>query len=112
MTRRASVLDALEPMAMASLCGEDLFELGLAAGDVITLSSRRGEVVLHVRRDDGTPKGAVFVPFAYYESAINLLTNAALDPYGKIPEFKYCAVAVRAGGVVAPTLGFLQVHGE
>ena len=106
MTRRSKVLDALEPMAMASMCGQDLCQLGLAAGDVITLSSRRGEVVLRVRRDDGTPQGAVFVPFAYYESAINLLTNPALDPFGKIPEFKYCAVAIRAGGVLAESSGF------
>ena len=98
MTRRATVLDALEPMATASLCGDDLLTLGLEPGDVITVQSRRGEVALHVRRDDGTPKGAVFMPFAYYEAAANLMTNAALDPFGKIPEFKYCAVAIRRGG--------------
>jgi formate dehydrogenase major subunit len=61
---------------------------------------------LSVRRDDGTPRGAVFIPFAYYEAAANLLTNPALDPFGKIPEFKYCAVAVSAGGAPAPTLGY------
>ena len=97
MTRRARVLDALEPMATASLNGDELRSLGLEAGDVATLRSRRGEVVLHVRRDDGTPRGAVFMPFAYAEAAANLMTNAALDPVGKIPEFKYCAVAVVAG---------------
>ena len=53
---------------------------------------RSGEVRCHVRRDDGTPDGTVFLPFAYAEAAANLLTNAALDPVGKIPEFKYCAV--------------------
>jgi formate dehydrogenase major subunit len=68
---------------------------------VITIASRRGEVALYARADDGTPRGAVFVPFCYYEAAINRLTNAALDPYGKIPEFKYCAVRVRLGGEVA-----------
>ena len=99
MTRRASVLDALEPMATASINGLDLVELGLQPGDVVTLRSRRGEVSLHVRRDDGTPRGAVFVPFAYYEAAANLMTNAALDPVGKIPEFKYCAIQIVAGGV-------------
>jgi formate dehydrogenase major subunit len=55
-----------------------------------------------VRRDDGTPHGAVFMPFAYVEAAANLLTNAALDPFGKIPEFKYCAVAVRGIDADAP----------
>ena len=102
MTRRATVLNALEPMATASLCGADLQALGLVPGDVITVQSRRGQVALHVRQDDGTPQGAVFMPFAYYEAAANLLTNAALDPFGKIPEFKYCAVAIRRGGVVQP----------
>ena len=106
MTRRATVLDALEPMATASLCGDDLLALGLEAGDVITVQSRRGQVAIHVRRDDGTPQGAVFIPFAYYEAAANLMTNAALDPVGKIPEFKYCAVAVSKGGVPVQTAGY------
>jgi formate dehydrogenase major subunit len=106
MTRRASVLDAIEPMATASMCGADMLALGLAAGDVITVQSRRGEVAIHLRRDDGTPQGAVFIPFAYYEAAANLMTNAALDPVGKIPEFKYCAVAVRRGGEPAVAAGY------
>ncbi len=106
MTRRSGVLDAIEPMATASMCGADLLALGLKAGDVVSLASRRGHVSLRVRRDDGTPSGAVFMPFAYYEAAANLLTNAALDPFGKIPEFKYCAVAVRAGGELANNAGF------
>jgi len=106
MTRRASVLDAIEPMASASMCGADLEKLNLLAGDVITVASRRGQVTLHVRRDDGTPQGAIFMPFAYYEAAANLMTNSALDPVGKIPEFKYCAVAIRAGGELAINVGF------
>jgi len=108
MTRRATVLDAIEPEATASMCGADMLTLGLIEGDVMTLASRRGEVCLRVRRDDGTPKGSVFVPFAYYEAAANLLTNAALDPVGKIPEFKYCAVAVKAGGQLAVSGGFFN----
>jgi formate dehydrogenase major subunit len=106
MTRRATVLNALEPMAMASLCGADMQALGLEPGDAITVQSRRGQVAIRVRRDDGTPTGAVFMPFAYYEAAANLMTNAALDPFGKIPEFKYCAVAVRRGGEPATREGF------
>ena len=95
MTRRAPMLDAIEPIATASLCGADLATLGLKAGDRITVRSRRGEVSIHARLDDGTPTGTVFIPFAYCEAAANLLTNAATDPVGKIPEFKYCAVSVR-----------------
>jgi formate dehydrogenase major subunit len=106
MTRRATVLDAIEPMATASMCGDDLATMGLQPGDVITVQSRRGQVAIHVRRDDGTPHGAVFIPFAYYEAAANLMTNAALDPFGKIPEFKYCAVAIRRGGVPAAMSGY------
>ncbi|HYP72410.1 MAG TPA: formate dehydrogenase subunit alpha [Variovorax sp.] len=106
MTRRATVLDALEPIATASMCQADLDRLALRPGDVITIQSRRGEVAIHVRRDDGTPQGAVFVPFAYYEAAANLMTNAALDPFGKIPEFKYCAVRLTRGGTPAAVAGY------
>jgi len=108
MTRRATVLDAIEPEATASLCGADLLTLGLDEGGVVSLKTRRGEVVLRVRRDDGTPQGSVFVPFAYYEAAANLMTNAALDPFGKIPEFKYCAVAISKGGKLSERIGFFQ----
>ncbi|HSW18480.1 MAG TPA: formate dehydrogenase subunit alpha [Ramlibacter sp.] len=94
MTRRASVLDAIEPVATASLNGRELERLGLVAGQMASLQSRRGELRCHVRRDDGTPDGTVFMPFAFAEAAANLLTNAALDPFGKIPEFKYCAVRI------------------
>lgn len=106
MTRRAAVLDAIEPMATASMNGGDLKAMGLEPGDVITVQSRRGEVAIHIRRDDGTPQGAVFIPFAYYEAAANLMTNAALDPFGKIPEFKYCAVKVRRGGQLLKAAGY------
>ena len=106
MTRRAQVLDAIEPIAMASMHPDDMLQLGLAPGDVVTVQSRRGEVAIHVRRDDGTPRGAVFVPFAYYEAAANMMTHAALDPFGKIPEFTYCAVRVMAGGTPEAAAGY------
>ena len=106
MTRRASVLDAIEPVATASMHGADLQALGVHPGEVVTVASRRGSVALSVRRDDGTPRQTVFIPFAYYEAAANLLTNPALDPFGKIPEFKYCAVSVTPGGTPAPTIGY------
>jgi formate dehydrogenase major subunit len=106
MTRRATILDAIEPMATVSMHGEDMTQLGITAGDVVTVQSRRGEVGIHVRRDDGTPRGVIFIPFAYYEAAANLVTNSALDPFGKIPEFKYCAVQVSKGGQVAPVIGY------
>ncbi|MGV3740805.1 MAG: formate dehydrogenase subunit alpha [Burkholderiaceae bacterium] len=98
MTRRASVLDALEPDPVALIHPLDLAELGAQPGELITLESRRGKVSLYARADAGSPRGAVFVPFAYYEAAINKLTNPALDPFGKIPEFKYCAIRIVKGG--------------
>ncbi len=100
MTRRAGVLDAIEPEPVALVHPLDLAAIGGQPGDVVTLASRRGQVSLFARVDDGTPRGAVFVPFCYYEAAINKLTNAALDPFGKIPEFKYCAIRITLGGEV------------
>ena len=98
MTRRATVLDALEPDPTALIHPLDLSAMGAKPGEVVTIASRRGSVSLYARADDGTPRGAVFVPFCYYEAAINKLTNAALDPFAKIPEFKYCAIRVQPGG--------------
>jgi len=94
MTRRASVLDTLEPAAVASLSRGEIARLGIAPGDMVRVSTRRGTVELAVRQDDGIPDGVVFIPFAFAEAAANLLTNPALDPFGKIPEFKYCAARV------------------
>jgi formate dehydrogenase major subunit len=94
MTRRASVLDTLEPAAVASLSRGDIARLGIAPGDMVRVSTRRGTVELAVRQDDAIPDGVVFIPFAFVEAAANLLTNPALDPFGKIPEFKYCAARV------------------
>jgi formate dehydrogenase major subunit len=106
MTRRTEVLDAIEPGPVASLNSADLAALGVAPGGAITVASRRGSVSLYARADDGTPRGAVFIPFCFYEAAANLLTNPALDPFGKIPEFKYCAVSVAQGGAVRDRQGY------
>jgi formate dehydrogenase major subunit len=84
----------------------DLENLGVGPGGVLTIASRRGTISLYARADDGTPRGAVFVPFCYYEAAANMLTNPVLDPFGKIPEFKYCAVRVTAGGDVPERMSF------
>ncbi len=104
MTRRASVLDALEPDPTALVHPLDLAAMGAQPGDLLSIESRRGQVTLWARADEGTPRGAVFVAFAYYEAAINRLTHAALDPFAKIPEFKYCAVRVQRSSE-APQLG-------
>ena len=98
MTRRSGVLDALEPDPVALVHPLDLAAFGGQPGDIITIESRRGKVSLYARADESSPRGAVFVPFCYYEAAINRLTNSALDPFGKIPEFKYCAIRITLGG--------------
>jgi len=94
MTRRASVLDALEPGPVAYLSRGRIARLGVKPGDLVRVTTRRGAVELMVRQDDAIPDDVVFIPFAYVEAAANLLTNPALDPFGKIPEFKYCAAKV------------------
>ncbi len=106
MTRRSGVLDALEPLPTVSMNPDDMAEGGYAAGDMVTVSSRRGAVSLAARADGNVPVGAVFIPFCYYEAAANILTNPALDPFGKIPEFKYCAVQITPGGEQPPPLSF------
>lgn len=95
MTRRAGVLDSLEPAPAAHLSPGDAATLGLVAGGRVRVESRRGAVELGVRIDGGVPTGLIFIPFCFAEAAANLLTNAALDPFGKIPEVKFCAVRAR-----------------
>src|ERR1700735_4582831 len=92
MTRRAHVLDQIEPEAVAFMSPKDMRRMELAPGDFIRLETRRGAVEVKVRADRDVPENMVFMPFCYAEAAANLLTNPALDPFGKIPEFKFCAV--------------------
>jgi len=94
MTRRAGVLDDLEPEAVAFMSPKELRRQGLRLGDYIKLETRRGIVEVKVRSDSDVPENMVFMPYCYAEAAANLLTNPALDPFGKIPEFKFCAARV------------------
>jgi formate dehydrogenase major subunit len=94
MTRRASVLDELEPEAVASLAPAELRRLGIAAGEHIRVTTRRGTIELKARSDSAVAPGQVFIPFCYAEAAANVLTNPQLDPFGKIPEYKFCAAKV------------------
>jgi formate dehydrogenase major subunit len=94
MTRRAATLDTLEPEAIAHMAPREIERQGFKPGQMIRVSTRRGEIDLKLRADRDVPEGMVFIPFCFYEAAANLLTNPALDPYGKIPEFKFCAAKV------------------
>ena len=94
MTRRATVLDGLEPEANCSLHPSTLRKLGVAPGGHVRLTTKRGSIVIMARMDRAVAPDMVFLPFAYVEAAANILTNPAIDPYGKIPEFKFSAVKV------------------
>ncbi len=97
ISRRSAVLDALEPGPTASINPATLARLGLSAGDPVRVSTRRGAIVLTARADTAIQPDMVFIPFAYVEAAANLLTNPRLDPFGKIPEFKFCAARIEPG---------------
>jgi len=94
MTRRAGMLDELEPEAVAGLSPRDMERLQIEPGQPVRVSTRRGSITLRARLDREVAEGMVFIPFCYTEAAANLLTNPQLDPFGKIPEFKFCAARV------------------
>jgi formate dehydrogenase major subunit len=95
MTRRAGVLDAIEPEGIAAMNPREIGRRGLRAGDMISVETRRGAVQAVLRADREVADGMVFMPFCFNESPANRLTNPQLDPFGKIPEFKFCAAVVR-----------------
>nr|WP_319948653.1 formate dehydrogenase subunit alpha [uncultured Shimia sp.] len=94
MTRRSLVLDAVEPEANCSLHPKTLRRMGVEPGEMVRLTTRRGSINIMARADRAIAEDMVFVPFAYVEAAANILTNSAVDPYGKIPEFKFSAVRI------------------
>ena len=98
MTRRSKVLDELEPEAICEISPTDSRRLGIVSGDGVRVTSRRGVIELKARVTGVTPEGVVFIPFCYAEAAVNLLTNPKLDPFGKIPELKFCAVRIEELG--------------
>ncbi|WP_300320012.1 formate dehydrogenase subunit alpha [Accumulibacter sp.] len=92
MSRRSPTLDALEPAAVVTVSDQDLRRLGLADGERVRLVTRRGEIEVSAHADPAVAPGSLWLPFCFHEAAANRLTNPVLDPYGKIPEFKFCAV--------------------
>ncbi|MEO8227834.1 MAG: molybdopterin-dependent oxidoreductase, partial [Gemmatimonadota bacterium] len=94
MTRRSEGLDSREPTPVVEINPADALALGLADGDSVRITSRRGTMVSGTRISDRQAPGQIFVPFHFREAAANLLTNPQLDPYAKIAEFKISAVRV------------------
>jgi formate dehydrogenase major subunit len=99
MTRRSYALDAIAPNALVFIHPRDAAELGIEDGGMTRVTSRRGTIELAAKVSYREARGNVFIPFHFREAAANLLTIDEIDPFGKIPEFKFCAVRVeRADG--------------
>src|SRR5690606_3775634 len=96
MTRRSGVLDMIEPEGIAAMNPREIRQRGLTPGNLIAVTTRRGTLRAVLREDREVADGMVFMPFCFTESPANRLTNPALDPFGKIPEFKFCAARVES----------------
>jgi formate dehydrogenase major subunit len=100
MTRHSTTLDAIEPDPVLSAHPNDLAKMNIEPGGLITIESRRGKITAYARSELGIQEGSLFMAFCYNEASANLITNEALDPAAKIPEFKFCAVKAYAGGEI------------
>jgi formate dehydrogenase major subunit len=98
MTRRSRALHAIAPDARVEIHPDDLAALGATDGGQVSVASRRGSITLTAQASERLIPGSVFIPFHFREAAANVLTYDALDPYGKIPGFKFCAVRVEPVG--------------
>jgi predicted molibdopterin-dependent oxidoreductase YjgC len=98
MTRRDDGLNFRYPEGHVEMHPVDALELGVAEGERVRVTSRRGRIEMPVTVTSRSPQGTVFIPFHFFEAAANRLTNAVLDPIGKIPEYKVCAVKVAKAG--------------
>jgi len=94
MTGRVEGLHSLVPEAYVEVHPKDANDLGITDGDRVRVSSRRGSIKLQAKVTERVPEGTVFIPFHFGEAAANVLTNPALDPVSKIPEYKVCAVRI------------------
>ncbi|MET0686687.1 MAG: molybdopterin dinucleotide binding domain-containing protein, partial [Solirubrobacteraceae bacterium] len=98
MTRRSFALDAIQPEAKVFIGVEDAAEMGIEDGDFVRVTSRRGSIELKASLTHRETRGSCFIPFHFREAAANLLTIDEIDPFGKIPEFKFCAVRIDPTG--------------
>jgi len=94
MSRRTRVLHDLCPNGAVDIHPDDALRLGIMDGDMVTIASERGKIETPAHITDETPPGLAFMAFHWRESPANMLTNLALDPIAKIPEFKVSAVKI------------------
>jgi formate dehydrogenase alpha subunit len=94
MTRRIDAIDKISPCAYVEIHPGDAESIGIHDGDTVQVSSRRGAIHVRALLSERPSKGVVFIPFHFKEAAANILTNGAVDPVSKIPEFKVCAVRI------------------
>jgi predicted molibdopterin-dependent oxidoreductase YjgC len=94
MTRRSPTLNAQLSEGYVEINPEDARQLGIQNDEFVKAKSRRGEITVKARVSPIVPEGVIFIPFHFVEAAANVLTNAALDPKAKIPEFKVCAARI------------------
>lgn len=91
MTRRSSILDAVVRTGHVEIHPELASKHGISTGDQVAVATRRGRIVTTALVTERVARGSIFVPFHFAEAAASTLTNDALDPVAKIPEFKVCA---------------------
>lgn len=94
MTRRSKVLDGIAPHANVEINITDAERLNIKNGEKVKVTSRRGSIEIQAKVTEKIKKGIIFIPFHFVEAAANRLTNDALDPVAKIPEYKVCACKV------------------
>ena len=112
MTRRSYALNTIAPKPLVYIHPDDAAALGLADGDMARVSSRRGTIELEARVSHREARGNCFIPFHFREAAANLLTIDEIDPFGKIPEFKFCAVRIEPASAGAPADGSVAADGS
>jgi len=103
MTRRSYALDTIAPEAEVYVHPKDAADRGLTHGEMVRVRSRRGEIELRLKVSHREALGNCFIPFHFREAAANVLTIDEIDPYGKIPEFKFCAVEIEPMGASRPS---------
>jgi formate dehydrogenase major subunit/formate dehydrogenase alpha subunit len=94
MSRRSKGLVSRTPDVFVEINTKDAKDLRISQGDKLGITSRRGSIEVFADISEKCDKGVVFIPFHYSEAAVNHLTNSALDPVAKIPEYKVCAVKI------------------